>query len=286
MSHLYKYKTQIIKMIRFLFLILLTLATSAASAQRERRSFDGDWLFHLGDDKNMSQRAFDDTSWRRLNVPHDWAIEGDFHVSNPSGAGGGALPGGIGWYRKHFMVSRTATGDDRYYLEFDGVYMNSTVYLNGHELGTRPYGYSSFEYDITPYLNFDGENVVAVKVDNSDQPNSRWYSGCGIYRHVWLTRTRPIHVAHWGTYVRTEGSKVLIDVSIDNTTRSSEKLTVLTTLYTMDGYEKASAQTKVKIEKGKTTLCQQEMTVKNPQLWSVDRPYIYWLKTEILDGNK
>ena len=273
-------------MIRFLFLILLTLATSAASAQRERRSFDGDWLFHLGDDKNMSQRAFDDTSWRRLNVPHDWAIEGDFHVSNPSGAGGGALPGGIGWYRKHFMVSRTALGDDRYYLEFDGVYMNSTVYLNGHELGTRPYGYSSFEYDITPYLNFDGENVVAVKVDNSDQPNSRWYSGCGIYRHVWLTRTRPIHVAHWGTYVRTEGSKVLIDVSIDNNTRNSEKLTVLTTLYTMDGYEKASAQSKVKIEKGKTTLCQQEMTVKNPQLWSVDRPYIYWLKTEILDGNK
>ena len=271
---------------KLLILIFVLLTSIGANAQRERRSFDGDWLFHLGDDKNMSQTAFDDSNWRKLSVPHDWAIEGDFSVSNPSGAGGGALPGGIGWYRKHFTVTPSTTGDDRYFLEFDGVYMNSTVYLNGQEIGTRPYGYSSFEYDITPYLNMSGQNVLAVKVDNSDQPNSRWYSGCGIYRHVWLTRTRPIHVAHWGTYVRTEGSKVLIDISIDNDSRSSEKYTVLTTLYSMDGYEKASASSKVKIDKKKPTLCKQEIMVKNPQLWSIERPYIYWLKTEILDGSK
>ena len=271
---------------KLLILIFVLLTSIGANAQRDRRSFDGDWLFHLGDDKNMSQTAFDDSNWRRLSVPHDWAIEGDFSVSNPSGAGGGALPGGIGWYRKHFTVIPSTTGDDRYFLEFDGVYMNSTVYLNGQEIGTRPYGYSSFEYDITPYLNMSGQNVLAVKVDNSDQPNSRWYSGCGIYRHVWLTRTRPIHVAHWGTYVHTEGSKVLIDVTIDNDSRSSEKYTVLTTLYSMDGYEKASASSKVKIDKKKPTLCKQEITIKNPQLWSIERPYIYWLKTEILDGSK
>ena len=108
---------------KLLILIFVLLTSLGANAQRERRSFDGDWLFHLGDDKNMSQTAFDDSNWRKLSVPHDWAIEGDFSVSNPSGAGGGALPGGIGWYRKHFTVTPSTTGDDRYFFEFDGVYM-------------------------------------------------------------------------------------------------------------------------------------------------------------------
>ena len=125
----------------------------------------------------MKQPDFDDSSWRLLDVPHDWAIEGDFYVSNPSGAGGGALPGGIGWYRKHFTITQHPSPiTQKFFLEFDGVYMNSTVYVNGREVGHRPYGYSSFEYDITPYVK-EGENVVAVRVNNSDQPNSRWNSG-------------------------------------------------------------------------------------------------------------
>ena len=171
--------------------------TGMSSQARERQCFDHHWRFLLGDSVQMADADYNDSWWRLLDVPHDWAIEGDFHVGNPSGAGGGALPGGIGWYRKSFTVDKSAVN---YYLEFDGVYMNSTVYVNGQEVGFRPYGYSSFEYDITPYVH-EGKNVVAVRVDNSDQPNSRWYSGCGIYRHVWLTKTNAIHVKHWGTKV-------------------------------------------------------------------------------------
>lgn len=140
----------------------------------EHQSFDKDWLFVLADSAGMQNSEYADGHWRRLNLPHDWAIEGDFSPSNPSGASGGALPGGIGWYRKHFSLSPDEKYD-RFTITFDGVYMNSTVYINGHKLGTRPYGYSTFEYDLTPYIYKKGDNVIAVKVDNSDQPNSRWY---------------------------------------------------------------------------------------------------------------
>ena len=130
-------------------------------------------LFVLADSAGMQNSEYADGHWRRLNLPHDWAIEGDFSPSNPSGASGGALPGGIGWYRKHFSLSPDEKYD-RFTITFDGVYMNSTVYINGHKLGTRPYGYSTFEYDLTPYIYKKGDNVIAVKVDNSDQPNSRF----------------------------------------------------------------------------------------------------------------
>ena len=156
---------------------------------RERKLFDAGWRFILADSAVMSRYEYNDAHWRTLNLPHDWAIEGDFLATNPSGASGGALPGGVGWYRKHFRVNNPSL----YFIEFDGVYMNATVYINGEKLGSRPYGYSSFQYDITRYLR-SGDNVIAVRVDNSDQPNSRWYSGCGIYRHVWFVKTEPIYV--------------------------------------------------------------------------------------------
>ena len=201
---------------RFICLVLVLCGLTSIQA-RQRQNFDADWLFVLGDSAQMSQVDYNDSYWRRLDVPHDWAVEGDFYVGHPSGAGGGALPGGIGWYRKHFSL--TSVVDQKYFLEFDGVYMNSTVYVNGQEVGFRPYGYSSFEYDITPYVK-EGENVVAVRVDNSDQPNSRWYSGCGIYRHVWMTKTNPIHVKHWGVYVH-DGQ---VEVDYENPTK--QKVTV------------------------------------------------------------
>lgn len=166
-----------------------------------RDNFDNDWRFHLSETAGAEQPLFDDSSWRQLNLPHDWAIEGDFSADNPSGPGGGALPGGIGWYRKHFDIdSSLLASGKRVYLDFDGVYMLSEVFINGHSTGIRPYGYISFRRDVTPYLHA-GENVVAVRVDNSEQPNSRWYSGCGIYRHVWMVTVAPIHVDLWGTYV-------------------------------------------------------------------------------------
>ena len=231
------------------------------SAQaRDRQNFDRNWRFALADSIQMSQVDYDDSGWRRLDVPHDWAIEGDFYAGNPSGAGGGALPGGIGWYRKTFTLGdcETQVSASRFFLEFDGVYMNSTVYVNGQKVGFRPYGYSSFEYDITPYVH-EGENVVAVRVDNSDQPNSRWYSGCGIYRHVWLTTTNPIHIKHWGVYVH-DGK---VEVDFENPT--SQKVTVKNIWLDAEG---------------------KPTSIKKPRKWSCEDPYVYKVRTQLIVKGK
>ena len=237
-----------------LFCLVCVLCGLTTIQARQRQNFDADWLFLLGDSAQMSQVDYNDSFWRKLNVPHDWAIEGDFYVGNPSGAGGGALPGGIGWYRKHFTLDKI----EKVFIEFDGVYMNSTVYVNGKEVGFRPYGYSSFEYDITPYVK-KGENVVAVRVDNSDQPNSRWYSGCGIYRHVWLTKTNPIHVKHWGVFV----NNGKVEVDYENPT--NQKVTVKNTWLDAEG---------------------KPTSIKKPRKWSCEDPYIYKVRTQLIVGGK
>ena len=236
------------------FCLVCVLCGLTTIQARQRQNFDADWLFILGDSAQMSQTGYNDNHWRRLNVPHDWAIEGDFYMGHPSGAGGGALPGGIGWYRKHFSLDKI----EKVYLEFDGVYMNSTVYVNGQQVGFRPYGYSSFEYDITPYVKA-GENVVAVRVDNSDQPNSRWYSGCGIYRHVWLTQTNAIHVKHWGVYVH-DGK---VEVDFENPT--NQKVTVKNIWFDADG---------------------KPTSIKKPRRWSCEDPYIYKVRTQLIAGGQ
>ena len=136
-----------------------------------------------------------------MNLPHDWSIEGPYAATNASGTG--FLPGGVGWYRKTFQLPAAQRGH-RVFIDFDGVYRDSDVWINGHHLGHRPYGYSSFEYDLTPNLNFgDAANVIAVRVDHGKSADSRWYTGSGIYRHVWLVSTEAVHIAHWGTYVYT-----------------------------------------------------------------------------------
>ena len=258
-------------------LILLCIISLVPLHGRDRSSFDEGWLFKLSDASEMCQVSYDDSQWRPLNLPHDWAIEGNFSASHPTGAGGGALPGGIGWYRKHFTLSENDPYEC-FFIEFDGVYMNSTVYLNGHKLGFRPYGYSSFEYDMTPYLNKTGDNVLAVRVDNSDQPNSRWYSGCGIYRHVWLTKTNSLHVAHWGTHVVTDvKGQVTVAIELAGNSLPGIKPTIRNTIY--------DAHNKVVATKS-STLPTQVLKVKNPVRWSVDNPYVYQVKTEILVNGK
>ena len=248
--------------------LVLVLCGLTSIQARQRQNFDADWLFVLGDSTQMSQVDYNDSYWRRLNVPHDWAREGDFFVGNPSGAGGGALPGGIGWYRKHFEVKSEEVKREKFFLEFDGVYMNSTVYVNGQKVGFRPYGYSSFEYDITPYIK-QGENVVAVRVDNSDQPNSRWYSGCGIYRHVWLTKTHPIHVKHWGVFVH-DGK---VEVDYENPTK--QQVIVKNSLID---------------QSGKTVATTKDFSFHIPQsslhMWSCEDPYIYKVRTQLIAGGK
>ena len=248
---------------RLFFLSVALMAISLSMQARQRDNFDKGWLFILGDSAQMATPAYNDSHWRKLCLPHDWAIEGDFYAGNPSGAGGGALPGGIGWYRKHFLLDCEAEPGGRYFIEFDGVYMNSTVYVNGQEVGHRPYGYSSFEYDITKNLK-RGDNVIAVKVDNSDQPNSRWYSGCGIYRHVWLTKTNAVHVKHWGVHVQTDAKTGQIKVEADV---EGNNYKVRNTVYDASGKEVG-------------------LKVKNPHLWSVEDPYIYKVRTQVLVGGK
>ena len=238
-----------------LFCLVCVLCGLTTIEARQRQNFDADWLFVLADSSQMANVEYNDSWWRKLDVPHDWAIEGDFYAGNPSGAGGGALPGGVGWYRKYFSLP---AGREKYFLEFDGVYMNSTVYINGQKVGFRPYGYSSFEYDITPYVH-EGQNVVAVRVDNSDQPNSRWYSGCGIYRHVWLTKTNPIHIKHWGVFVH-DGK---VEVDYENPTK--HKVTIKNIWLDADG---------------------KPASIKKPRRWSLEDPYIYKVRTQLIAGGK
>ena len=253
-------------------LAAIALAVSLAAQARERKCFDKGWLFCLADSAQMAEAGYNDKGWRYLDLPHDWAIEGDFYVGHPSGAGGGALPGGIGWYRKHFLLSGDEVKREKLYMAFDGVYMNSTVYVNGQQVGFRPYGYSSFEYDITPYVR-QGDNVVAVRVDNSDQPNSRWYSGCGIYRHVWLTKTAPVHVAHWGVYADASvvKGKGLLDIEVTLEGRG----TVENVLYDPTG----------RIA-GRSKGVKSRISVARPLLWSCEAPHVYKLVTQVKSGGK
>ena len=247
--------------------------------------------------------AFDDQSWRSLQLPHDWAIEGDFSEDNPSGTGGGALPGGVGWYRKHFVADKADQGS-RIYIDFDGAYMNATVYINGHRLGTRPYGYISFSYDLTPFLKWGEENVVAVRVDNAEQPNSRWYSGCGIYRNVWLRKLHPIHVSQWGTYVTTDRideernmAELTVRTSLENSyevimPKSAEeqhqqcaKVVLTTQLIDADGLVVAESKDTTAAIVGVACNLQQQLRVEQPKLWSVERPYIYKVKSLVSEAH-
>ena len=248
-------------MYRF-FILACAIGCMLTAQARDRQNFDNGWRFVLADSAQMSKTDYHDTHWRALNLPHDWAVEGDFLCSNPSGAGGGALPGGIGWYRKTFNLQKKQ--GERYFIEFDGVYMNARVYINGKEVGYRPYGYSSFEYDITPYLTA-GRNVVAVRVDNSDQPNSRWYSGCGIYRHVWFTKTADVHVKHWGVHVvANPDGRISVTADVESQGKAYK---VRNQVFDAQGQAVG-------------------LKVRRPHLWSVDDPYIYKVRTQVLVGGK
>src|SRR3954465_695167 len=184
------------------FVLVLCSHNSSTAQTRIIKSFDADWRFFKGDAVGAEVSGFDDSSWRKLDVPHDWSIEGPFDPKNPTGGAGGFLPAGVGWYRKHFTLT-PAYKDRRVSIEFDGVMANSDVWINGFHLGKRPYGYVSFVYDLTGHLNFDKDNIIAVRADNAQHPPSRWYTGAGIYRHVRLVTTNPEHFAQWGVFVTT-----------------------------------------------------------------------------------
>ena len=266
--------------------ILLSAVSLFATGVRVRDNFNEGWKFHLGNATEAAQPKFDDSQWRPLTLPHDWSIEGEFSDKNPATAGGGALPGGIGWYRKSFRLP-ASDSSKLLFVEFDGIYRNSEVWINGKYLGKRPYGYSSFRYELTPYLNFgDKPNVISVKVDNSQQPNSRWYSGSGIYRNVWLVKTSPVAVDHWGTFVTTpridaNGATVNIKTRINNATGKAVNVIVKSIIYDADNKPVAEASLPKIILKNPQTEIQQTLIVKNPMLWSVDNPVLYHIVTTV-----
>ncbi|WP_461102090.1 beta-galactosidase GalB [Spirosoma koreense] len=282
------------KSCRKLFALVLLLITSPLLAQKNPRTvldFNKSWRFSLGDEAHAKDAAFNDAGWRTLNLPHDWSIEGQFSEHHLSTTQEGALPTGIGWYRKTFTVPVSAKGKP-VFIEFDGVYRNSEVWINGHSLGVRPYGYSSFRYDLTKYLNGSpAKNVLAVRVDNLAQPNSRWYSGSGIYRNVRLVITSPIAVAHWGTFVTTptvtqQQATVSLQTSLRNAVGKPQIVKVVSTILDASGHEVASQTlTTVRLTDSLTTVIQ-PFTLANPTLWSVEKPYLYKIVTRIYSPNR
>lgn len=263
----------------------LTSCKNDVQEARNMVNFGEGWRFHLGDVENAQIAELNDADWRLLDVPHDWSIEGEFSKDNPSTPGGGALPGGIGWYRKTFSMPELDKGKSAF-IDFDGVYMNSDVWINGQHLGHRPYGYISFRYELTPFLKFGGKNVIAVRVDNSQQPNSRWYSGCGIYRNVWLTTTAPVHVDHWGTYITTpeissEAAQVVVASTVRNSSAEEKEVTLTTVICDPRGKKIATAEQKHLLAAGATTTATQQLTAVKPQLWSVRQPALYKAITRI-----
>jgi beta-galactosidase len=208
-----------------ILLSLRLLLASNSRAQRAHTNFDANWKFHLGDVTNAAREKADDKNWRTLDLPHDWSIEdlpgqsdsiiGPFTTKSIGATATGYTVGGIGWYRKHFKLNNIKNKEVNIY--FDGVYMNSDVYINGHHLGNHPYGYTPFSYDITPYIKSNGEeNILAVRASNEGK-NSRWYSGSGIYRHVWLTVTPLMHIAPWGIYITTPDVRYVLPFLMQKT---------------------------------------------------------------------
>ena len=270
------------------FLLLLPSFLCVKSYAFERHLWDEGWRFALHNDDKPHETTFDDHAWRVLDLPHDWAIEGDFYALNPSGANGGALPGGIGWYRKHLNLNDN-DASSRYVLHFDGAYMNTSVYVNGQLVGMRPYGFISFSCDITPYLKKQGDNVVAVKVDNSKQPNSRWYTGCGIYRHVYLMKSSDIRIEEWGVQALTEvkkgKGKVSLNTKIENPSGRSRRVIVHQTLWNK-AHQMVSKASKACQVEAKGATISQLLNVNKPQLWSLESPNLYTVTTEIEENGR
>ena len=276
---------------RLTIICIFTLLSAAAVVAQPRRvtSMDAGWRFHLGDVADAQMPAFSDGDWRKLNVPHDWSIEGENLRDNPGGGSIGFFPTGLGWYRKTFDV-KTFDKKKRYSIEFDGVYMNSTVWINGHELGTWPYGYSSFSYDLTPYLKQKG-NVLAVKVDNSQQTNSRWYTGSGIYRHVRLVETSATHFAKWGVFNSTlqlNDAEALIRVKseVECEESAGRQLTLTHAVIDAEGTLVAKAEQTISVSAGGKVADEQTIKVPSPKAWNLESPYLYTLRSTLSDGKR
>ncbi|MFD1258605.1 glycoside hydrolase family 2 TIM barrel-domain containing protein [Mucilaginibacter terrae] len=273
-----------------LFLLAATMVANAQSTPRVITSFDDNWLFYKGDATGAEQTAFNDKAWRKLNVPHDWSIEGPYDQANPTSRGGGYLPAGIGWYRKQFTLGKASAGKN-VTIEFDGVMTNSDVWINGHHVGKRPYGYISFTYDLTPYISYDKPNIIAVKADNSIQPASRYYTGAGIYRHVRLVQYNPVHFTPWSVYVTTPVATtakgtVKVQAQVVNPTKIAADYKVTTTIIDATGKTVSTASNSQTVAAGKMADYTLEAQVADPKLWNLDQPVLYTAVTRVVKGSE
>jgi beta-galactosidase len=285
-----------------------------AAAGTRDQLFDAGWRFHRGDAPRAERPDFDDSSWRRLDLPHDWSVEALPTLPRENGQGSiwggidvplrigpfdmyhsegkrdtGWCVGGTGWYRKHFRAA-ALDRDSQVEILFEGVYMNSDVWLNGHHLGVHPYGYTSFTYDLTPYFKRDGENVVAVRVRNTGR-NSRWYSGSGIYRHVWLNVTGPVRVPLWGVYVTTpevsaQVASVKVATNLENRERASRDVTVAVRLVDSKGQVVGSHEVSRRVDGSGQTEVEQIISVPRPHLWSPATPHLYRAEVKLVSNDK
>ncbi|HTR40127.1 MAG TPA: glycoside hydrolase family 2 TIM barrel-domain containing protein, partial [Pseudomonadales bacterium] len=277
----------------FIIVVLAALflwpSIDRAGDVRTTLPFDSDWRFLNADLTNAEEPQLDDSSWRQINVPHDWSIAGPFAETNLTGGAGGFLPSGVGWYRKHFSLPQ-GTKDRCVFIEFDGVMANSDVWINGFHLGHRPFGYVSFSYELTGHLNFGGDNVLVVRADTSQQPASRWYTGAGIYRHVRLVETSPIHFEHDGVFITTpevspESATVMVEAAVTNESNAGIKITVKTQLISPDGEMLENAVVDGTVAANGSSKLSPQMTYLKPHLWNLDSPSLYQVVSEVsVDG--
>ncbi len=281
-------KNEMKKNIITIFLMLyLFSSVSAQVSFGESQKFNENWFFFLGEEKEAKNVAFNHKNWQKVNLPHDWSIKEQLSPTLASCTG--YLPGGIGWYRKTFTVSADKKSE-KVYLYFEGIYNNSEVFINGQLLGKRPNGYISFMYDATPFIKFGQENVIAVRVDHSKYADSRWYTGSGIYRNVWLVYANPTHIAQWGVYAYPEKIKkdyfLNIEVEVENPQKEDASLEIVNQLFDLNGKIIAQNTEKLYAKATQQTKLSTKLKVKNPQQWNLDSPFLYSLKTTITKQGK
>ncbi|HEY0679120.1 MAG TPA: beta-galactosidase GalB [Chitinophagaceae bacterium] len=270
----------------FIFFAGIFFFSTGMAQTRMVELFNQNWKFLLGDDSTASAPLFNDGKWRSLQLPHDWSIEGSFSEKNPATTQGGALPTGIGWYRKTFEIPASSK-NKLVYINFDGVHCNSEVWINGHYLGKRPNGYVSFRYDLTPYLNYGKEkNVIAVKVDNSPQPSSRWYTGSGIYRKVWLLTTSKTAIDQWGVFITTPevtSSSAMVNINADILKRESGNGQLILQSVIYDAKGTIVGRHRSESFAGRDSIISRSSSIRisNPHLWSTEYPYLYKAVTSV-----
>ena len=251
-------------------------------------NFNNDWLFTKGNQSNAEQPEFQDKGWEEITLPHDWAIEGPF--DNKYNARTGGLPvHGIGWYRKHFTISKEQK-DKIISIEFDGAMCNSKVWLNGHYLGERPNGYMGFSFDLSQHINYDKENIIAVQLAPEDL-SARWYTGAGIYRNVRLQYKSPIHIPKWGTYITTPSitnkeAEVVIETKINNTTEDNTKVVLETTIIDASGKIVVLKSVTIDTKNNSETKNKTSLTIESPIKWDIKNPYLYKVISTVKNGNK